>query len=177
VTVHRVRIPVVRDKGEDGAMSGAGAKAYALGPGEGEAFWVRGNRFTFKASGREVGGGFAVVETELHPVAAAPAHVHHQTDEALYVIEGEMDLEVGGERLTAEPGSFAFLPRAIPHRYLPKEPGPVRVLWLLSPAGFEEFWREIGTPVQEGAEAPAPTPPDAVRMGELGRKYASEFPS
>jgi quercetin dioxygenase-like cupin family protein len=115
------------------------------------------------------------VETELHPVAAAPAHVHHQTDEALYVIEGEMYLEVGGERLFAGPGSFALLPRDIAHRYLPKEPGPVRVLWFLSPAGFEDFWREIGTPVQEGREAPAPTPPDPVRMSELGRKYATEF--
>src|ERR1051326_1271056 len=123
-------------------MNGTRAKAYVLGPGESEALWVRGNRFTFKASGREVGEGVAVVETELHPVAAAPAHVHHQTDEALYVIEGEMDLEVGGEPLRAGPVSFAFLPRAIPHRYLPKEPGPVRVLWFLSPAGFEEFWRE-----------------------------------
>ncbi len=116
-----------------------------------------------------------MIEGPCRVVAAAPAHVHHQIDEALYAIEGEMDLEVGGERLTAEPGSFAFLPRAIPHRYLPKEPGPVRALWFLSPAGFEDFWREIGTPVQEDGEAPAPTPPDPVRMGEPGCKYATEF--
>jgi quercetin dioxygenase-like cupin family protein len=122
-------------------MSGAVSNPYVLGPGEGEALWVRGNRFTFKASGSEVGGGFAMVETLLHPVAAAPAHVHHETDEALYVIEGQMVLEVQGERLAAEPGSFASLPRGIPHRYLPQEPGPVRVLWFLSPAGFEEYWR------------------------------------
>ncbi len=36
---------------------------YALAPDEGEGWWVRGNRFTFKGSGREVGSGFAVVET------------------------------------------------------------------------------------------------------------------
>jgi mannose-6-phosphate isomerase-like protein (cupin superfamily) len=79
---------------------------YALAPDEGEGWWVRGNRFTFKASGREVGSGFAVVETLLHPVAAAPAHLHHGTDEAVYVLEGELILEVGERRFKTRPGSF-----------------------------------------------------------------------
>jgi quercetin dioxygenase-like cupin family protein len=148
---------------------------YVLGPADGEALWVRGNRFTFKASGRDVGGGFAAVETLLHPVAAAPAHRHDETDEALYVIEGELVVEVGEERFTAGPGSFGFLPRGIPHRYLPQEPGPVRVLWFLSPAGFEDFWREVGTPVVEGEDPPRPTPPDAARMAELGGRYSTDF--
>jgi hypothetical protein len=37
-------------------MSLAEHKPYVLGPGDGEALWVRGNRFTFKASGSDVGG-------------------------------------------------------------------------------------------------------------------------
>ncbi len=148
---------------------------YVLAPEEGEGWWVRGNRFTFKASGREVGPGFAVVETLLHPVAAAPAHLHHGTDEALYVLEGELVLEVGDHRFKTQPGSFAFLPRDIPHRYLPQEPGPVRVLWVLTPAGFEGYWREIGEPITPGVPAPPPVPPDPLRMAELGRRYATEF--
>ncbi|HEX9121803.1 MAG TPA: cupin domain-containing protein, partial [Actinomycetota bacterium] len=157
------------------AVSPGEIRPYLLGPDEGEALWVRGNRFTFKASGGDVGGGFAAVETLLHPVAAAPAHVHEQTDEALYVIEGEIVVEVGEERFRGVPGSFGFLPRGIPHRYLPQEPGPVRVLWFLSPAGFEDFWRDIGTPVVDGEEPPPPTPPDPVRMAELGRRYRTDF--
>lgn len=156
-------------------MSPAEARPYLRGPDEGEALWVRSNRFTFKASGDDAGGGFAAVETVLHPVAAAPAHVHERTDEAFYVIGGEIVVEVGEQRLRGTPGSFGFLPRGIPHRYLPQAPGPVRVLWLLSPAGFEGFWREVGTPVIDGEEPPSPSPPDQVRMAELGRKYLTDF--
>lgn len=156
-------------------MSPGDVTPYLLGPEEGEALWVRGNRFTFKAGGDDVGGGFAAVETVLHPVAAAPAHVHEETDEAFYVIEGEIVIEVGEERLRGTPGAFGFLPRGIPHRYLPQEPGPVRVLWFLSPAGFERFWRDVGTPVVDGEEPPAPSPPDPLRMAELGRKYLTDF--
>jgi quercetin dioxygenase-like cupin family protein len=149
-------------------------EGYVLGPDEGDAFWVRGNRFTFKAAGEDVGGAFAAVETVLHPVAAAPAHVHATTDEVAYVIEGAIVLEIGDARFTATPGSFAFLPRGVRHRYLPQEPGPVRILWFLSPAGFEGFWRETGTAVADAPEPP-PTPPDPLRMTELSRKYATDF--
>jgi quercetin dioxygenase-like cupin family protein len=152
------------------------ARPYVVGPDSGvEQWWVRGNRFMFKATANEVGGGFAVVETILHPVAAAPAHVHDDTDEAVYVIEGRLVLEVGDERFDATPGSFAFLPRAVPHRYLPQEPGPVRVLWMLTPSGFEDFWRETGDPVIEGEPPPAPSPPDAATMGEIARRYRTTF--
>ena len=51
----------------------------------------------------------------------------------------------------------------------------VWVVWFLSPAGFEDFWRDVGTPVVEGEEAPEPTPPDPARMTGLGRRYATEF--
>lgn len=153
-----------------------GRRPYALDPGQGvEQWWVRGNRFLFKASGNEVGSDFAVVETLLHPVAAAPAHVHDDTDEAIYVVEGELVLEVGDQRFETRVGSFAFLPRGIPHRYLPQEPGPVRVLWFLSPAGFENYWREIGDAVVEGEPPPQPTPPDPAFMAEVGQRYRTRF--
>lgn len=148
---------------------------YMLGPDAGEGHWVRGNQFTFKASGREVGDGFAVVETLLHPLAAAPAHLHVATDEALYVLEGDIGVEVGGQRFEASPGCFAFLPKGVPHRYIPRDPGPVRVLWLLSPSGFEDFWRETGTPIVEGEPPPPPAPPDPERMSDLGSKYGTKF--
>ncbi len=41
--------------------------------------------------------------------------------------------------------------------------------------GFEDFWREVGTPVADAPEPPPPTPPDPARMEELGRRYAIEF--
>jgi quercetin dioxygenase-like cupin family protein len=162
---------------EDGRVDASQPrKPYVLDPDQGvESWWVRGNRFDFKASAKEVGPGFAVVETLLHPVAAAPEHVHDGTDEAIHVIEGRLVLEVGDQRFEARAGSFAFPPKGIPHRYLPQEPGPVRVLWMLTPAGFENYWREIGDAVVEGEPPPPPTPPDPALMTEIGQRYATRF--
>ena len=95
-----------------------------LEPNQGvEQWWPRGNRLVFKASGREVGPGFSVVEMLLEPVAAAPAHVHYKTDEVIFVLEGLLALEIGDDRFETRPGSFAFLPKGVPHRYLPHERG------------------------------------------------------
>ncbi len=37
-----------------------------------------------------------------------PLHIHHDTDETFYLVEGELDVEVGGERFTATAGDFVF---------------------------------------------------------------------
>lgn len=158
-----------------GGADPASRMAYVVKSGDGEQYWVRGNLFGFKASTREVGHGFAVVETTLHPVAAAPAHVHHETDEGVFMIQGRMLVDVGEQRLDLSAGDFAFLPRDIPHRYLPQEPGPVRTLWILSPGGYENYWRDMGIPVQRGEKPPPPTPPDPDYMARLAAKYATEI--
>ncbi len=64
--------------------------------------------------------------------------MHHNDDEAFWVLEGELTFEVGEETIKASPGSFLFGPKDVPHRYT-VESGPARMLFLYSPAGFEEF--------------------------------------
>ena len=60
-------------------------------------------------------------------------------------VEG-MDTEPGGkeifrmgeETIKTRPGSFVFGPKDVPHAYTVNS-GPARLLFILSPAGFEEF--------------------------------------
>lgn len=144
-----------------GGADPASRMAYVVKSGDGEQYWVRGNLFGFKASTREVGHGFAVVETTLHPVAAAPAHVHHETDEGVFMIQGRMLVDVGEQRLDLSAGDFAFLPRDIPHRYLPQEPGPVRTLWILSPEATRttgEIWESRFSGARSHRPRLRPTP-------------------
>lgn len=54
-------------------------------------------------------------------------------------------------------------------------PGARVVASRSTPAGFENFWREIGDPAIEGQESPSPSPPDPVYMQEIGRRYATRF--
>ena len=113
------------------------AKVYGLGEGEGEARWWLGGLATIKATSKETDGLYTLVEV-LEPEGEAPLHVHHREDEAFWVLDGEVTFRIGDETIEASAGSFVFGPRDVPHTFTVHS-GSARLLFLLSPGGFEEF--------------------------------------
>lgn len=158
---------------------GLAERVFGLEDGEGEARWWLGvSLATIKATGKETGGHYTLVEMLEPEGEEAPLHVHHNEDEAFWVLEGHLIFEVGGETIKASPGSFLFGPRDIPHRYT-VDSGPARLLFILSPAGFEEFIYATSEPARELTLPPAPdSPPDEAEMEQLGalaRQYGCEL--
>jgi quercetin dioxygenase-like cupin family protein len=105
--------------------------------------------------------------------AAAPLHVHHTEDEGFYVIEGSVTIHVGDESVTLGPGQHAFGPRGIPHRF---DIGPdgARMLWVLTPGGFEAFVEEASVPAAAPTLPPADVlPPDDI--DEIARRHGNEL--
>jgi mannose-6-phosphate isomerase-like protein (cupin superfamily) len=47
----------------------------------------------------------------------APVHVHHEDDEAWYVLRGTLGFRLGDEQLEAGPGSAVLARRGTPHTY------------------------------------------------------------
>ena len=159
--------------------NGAAARTFGLEEGEGEARWWLGvSLATIKATGKETGGRYALVEVLEPEGEEAPLHVHHNEDEGFWVLEGELTFEVGQERIKASPGSFVFGPKGVPHRYT-VESGPARLLFILSPAGFEEFIYATSEPAKELTLPPPPEgPPDEAEMEQLrtlARQYGGEL--
>ena len=155
------------------------AKAFGLKEGEGEARWWGGPSLaTIKATGKETGGRYTLVEVLGAEGEEAPLHVHHREDEAFWILEGELTFQVGDETIKASPGSFLFGPRDIPHRYTVNS-GPARLLFILSPAGFEEFIYATSEPAKERTLPPPPEgPPSEAEMEQLGtiaRQYGCEL--
>ena len=66
----------------------------------------------------------------------APLHVHHQDDEAWYVLEGTLCVLSGEEEICAPAGSAVFVPRGKGHTFWNPGPGPVRYLLLMTPRIF-----------------------------------------
>jgi hypothetical protein len=62
---------------------------------------------------------------------------------------------VGDQTLKAHPGSFLFGPKDIPHTYR-VDSDPAKQLFVLSPAGFEDFIREMGEPARLLTVPPQP---------------------
>jgi hypothetical protein len=89
-----------------------------------------------------------------------------------------LTFEIGEETIKASPGSFLFGPKDVPHRYT-VESGPARLLFLLSPAGFEELIYATSEPASERTLPPPPEgqPSEAEmeQLGALARQYGCEL--
>ena len=66
------------------------------------------------------------------PRIIAPQHVHHRDDEAWYVLEGVLRVQVGKDEVEARAGSAVFAPRETQHTYWNPGPEPVRYLLVMT---------------------------------------------
>jgi quercetin dioxygenase-like cupin family protein len=109
-----------------------------------------------------------VVEISTPPQVGPPLHVHQHEDEAVYVLEGMYEIRVGGRMIPAPPGTFAFLPRDIPHTYANVGYRTGKLLVTITPAGFERFFEELSLLAPDA-------PSDREHIGTIGRKYGLEI--
>ena len=143
-------------------------------PGEGESLWVVGDTYTFKATAGNTGGALFVMEASVPPQGGPPPHIHHRTDEAFYLQEGELEMVVGEDAYLARAGSFVFIPKGTVHRFSNAGTETARMLAMMTPGGFEGFFEEAGRPAGEGA-APPTTPEDIERGIAAAPKYDIEI--
>jgi mannose-6-phosphate isomerase-like protein (cupin superfamily) len=139
--------------------------------GEGPSVWSLGGRFTVKLDGDGSAGRFSIVEALASRATEPPIHVHHNEDEAWYVLDGHMTFHVDGAAYEAGSGSFVLAPQGVPHTFT-VDVEPTRVLVFAAPSGFEHFALELGTPagsdeMPAGLAMPVPEvlEPVAVRYG------------
>jgi mannose-6-phosphate isomerase-like protein (cupin superfamily) len=78
---------------------------------------------------------------EIAPGRELEAHVHHEEDDAFYIVEGEMVFFFGDEEVKATPGTFVLVPPGLEHGFRNDTGEPVRFLNIHAPAGFD---RRIG---------------------------------
>jgi mannose-6-phosphate isomerase-like protein (cupin superfamily) len=123
------------------------ARARVLGPQDGETVGQPGVLHDrFMITGRESGGGFALVEHLLPPrTLAAPLHRHSREDEYSYVLEGHVGALLGEEEVFGKVGDLIFKPRAQWHTFWNAGDQPARILEIISPGGFEEAFREMAS--------------------------------
>ncbi len=147
----------------------------ALAPGAGRSVWFTGTLMTIKVGAAQTGGAYMVVECLLAPGFGPPPHIHHQDDEAFYILEGELSGSCGERTWRGGPGTFVLLPRGIPHGFRVEGTTPARVLQLGNGSGFERFIAEAGAPAQAPTIPPPPGEAEIARMLATAPKYAIEI--
>ena len=124
----------------------------------------------WKIEGAEAGERFSVVHHPLAPRAlAAPLHRHTREDEYSYVLEGTLGALLGDDVVTAGPGTWVFKPRNQWHTFWNAGDTPCEIIEIISPAGFENFFRELAEVYA------ADGGPDLARFADLCARYGLEM--
>jgi mannose-6-phosphate isomerase-like protein (cupin superfamily) len=138
----------------------------------GQPRWFFGMLAEVKASAADTAGQYTLVEITAPPRLEAPLHVHYTEDEGFYVLEGSVTIVVGDETVELASGEHAFGPRDVPHKFT-VGPDGARMIWLLTPGGFEHLIEEASVP----ADAPTVPPPSVVppeNIAEILRRHGNE---
>src|ERR671937_1813008 len=117
---------------------------HVLGPQEGESVNLFALGVRFMIDGATTGGAFSLVEHPLPPRAlGAPVHTHRNEDEYTYVLEGRIGVQLGDEVIEAGPGELVLKPRGIPHAFWNAGDEPARLLELISPGAFDQYFADL----------------------------------
>jgi len=117
-----------------------------------------GRVFALKLSAGQTGESIMLFEETVPEGTKSTHHLHHDSDEVVWVLEGEFSFKIGDEVFTGGPGTCAFLPRKVPHAWKNNGPGTGRAVSLYTPghAGrYVEERFERGQPLSDAERARA----------------------
>lgn len=131
-----------------------------------------GDVYTFHITGEQTHGAFAIIEGCIQPGSAPPRHVHHLEDEAFYVLDGLFSFVRGKQQIEAGAGHFIHVPKGTLHTFRNVGNTKGRLLSMLSPAGLENFFFEIGS--KATGSLPPNDPSVIEKVIELAWSYRME---
>jgi mannose-6-phosphate isomerase-like protein (cupin superfamily) len=123
------------------------------------AYWFYGDLVIVHVSGEETGGRFCLLEFLQPPGEWTPLHVHKNSDQTHYLLEGELTAYLPGRSFVVWPGECVNTPINVPHTECVTSAGPARLLDVNAPAGFDEFVAAAGEPAPQLSLPPLDRPP------------------
>jgi mannose-6-phosphate isomerase-like protein (cupin superfamily) len=147
-------------------------KFVALGPGEtrlAAPLHVLGQTILVKVLQEDSLGQTSLFHLTVPPMSGPPLHRHSREDEWFYVLEGEITVEVDGQRIVLNPNGSAFVKRGSVHAYQNFSTKPAKTLVMTTPGGFERFFAEVSASNEGRSE------PDFARLEQLMNEYGMEL--
>jgi quercetin dioxygenase-like cupin family protein len=137
----------------------------------GDTYWGPGDAYRFLVTGAQTGGAYFAMEAIVPPGGGPPLHIHRNEDETFYVLEGECDFNLDGERLTAGPGDFVNIPRGRVHNFHNAGATTTRLILTFTPANIEHFFMET---LERALDPTQPIPTGNV--DEVAARYVAAAP-
>jgi quercetin dioxygenase-like cupin family protein len=132
-----------------------------------------GDTNTVTASGDDTGGRFCVIDMHIPPGGGPPPH-RHDFEETFVLLEGEIEATFRGSKSTVHAGDTVNIPANARHQFHNASNQPTRMLCICSPAGQDNFFKEVGLRVATHTTAPPKL--DATQQAEYIRKVRSIAP-
>ena len=134
-----------------------------------------GGTVTIKTESEDTGSAWSLLEFTVPPLfSGPPPHWHKVTQEAFYVLEGSLTLQVGEQTIKVPPGGYAFIPIGMIHTYSNAEDESAKFLLFISPGGLEKYFGELAELIQNEPSWP---PVDMSKVSALMAKYDTYPPS
>lgn len=137
---------------------------------------VAGDRVAILLDGAVTDQKYTVMEATLPPNGGPPPHLHHNEDETMFVLSGEVTFFLGDSTKVSKAGDFIFAPRGIPHHFKNTGTEEAVLLETASPAGIERFFEAAGHPLSDRNAPPLPfTAEDIARMIAIAPSFGIEI--
>ena len=149
--------------GDEDPRHRSGAVYVPVGDGVTKCF--SGDVYTIKASAESTNGSLGLVEATVPPGSGPVAQSHTRTDEAVYLLSGELEILDGARTFVAGAGDFVFIPRGIRHRFTNTGQHASKLLFMFTLAGEEAVFR-YGDDPQPG-QSPTPWRPERFATPEI----------
>ena len=137
-------------------------------PGEGRSGTLGSIGVDFKFWGADTGGTLSVVEHPFPVGALVPPHLHTREDEYSIVTEGEIGFRSGDREVVLGAGGYITKPRGEMHTMWNAGKVPARMIEIIQPAGFEDFFAAMSDMLTSG-------PPEPEKLLALAERHGLEF--
>jgi quercetin dioxygenase-like cupin family protein len=140
---------------------------------------IVGDTYTILLPGEATAGRFTLIDMHIPPGGGPPPH-RHDFEESFTILEGELEATFRGKKSTVKAGETISIPANAPHQFHNASTQPVRMLCVCSPAGQENFFKEVGVPVATRTAPPPELDPAEqaaflAKAQSLASKYRTEL--
>jgi mannose-6-phosphate isomerase-like protein (cupin superfamily) len=145
-------------------------------PGEGDYAALPGFGAVFKLSSNTNRGEVSIVEHPFEVGFITAAHRHTREDEHSFVLTGEIGFRSDDSEVVLGPGGYITKPRGQMHAMWNAGNEPGRIIEIITPGGFENYFRELSELLGDRISGPVGTPlHELSEFGELAEKYGLTY--
>lgn len=136
---------------------------------------VTGEVLIFHKTSRDTGGEYVLVETVLRPGASvAAAHSHPHQAESFAVLEGQIGMRIGREKVELQAGDGVTVLARTPHKFWNAGDGEARFTCEVRPAGaFEQLIETMFTLAADGKTSKRGMP-NPLRLAVIARHHFND---